>query len=678
MARGLVATISPRHNFTSITTTSFSRVSLINRRISILSLFLRLSPAIQCFCKISVTAFDISSHREAFAKRMAMAGLNPHHRIALGVSGGPDSIALCLLTAHWKANSACDSDSNGYIDGLLAIIVDHGLRTESRDEAKMVSSRVSKLGIRCEIATGDWSNGRPKQGHLQEAARDLRYGIFQEVCVRNQIGVLLIAHHADDQAELFILRLSRNSGVLGLAGMAFTSRLYSALPLSYEDSSKNQGIILVRPLLDLTKEDLYEICKEGNQEWVEDPTNSSQLYARNRIRTTLYNETSRLLNYELQRLISTCRRVRTYVDSVSHTMINHTVRIMDNGYAIIDLKLLDPSNREEICLSKFLASILQFISQRNKPVRGSTSKLLIDYVRTYPCKASLTAAGCYLCPAPGTKGTKVLVCCSVESILASNMEFYTKYLYIGHKQFIPHEVEKNTMEGRCYMEQLVLDPSDKSFLNEFSSDSLLYEARKLNILSEPTYRSIIEMKMCEADHFKSSNIVISSNKTKQIGESDTPYSNLFRPGQSCYFMNRFIVTWSSSNMEVGGRGQHYLECSLCANGNEIAANVRHMIEEDWLYLAQLSKWKKPNAQHYVEESFMETTFSDYAVLSAKQALASLKSIPVAARRALPVLVSPQGLLLSIPSVEFKLCPCLLVSVEFKPRVPLSGGHSSFV
>ncbi|KAL8160085.1 hypothetical protein V2J09_001622 [Rumex salicifolius] len=648
MARGLVATISPRHNFTSIPTTSFSRVSLINRKISILSLFLRLSPAIRCFCKISVTAIDISSHREAFAKRMAMAGLNPHHRIALGVSGGPDSIALCLLTAHWKANSACDSDSNGYIDGLLAIIVDHGLRTESREEAKMVSSRVSKLGISCEIATGDWSNGRPKQGHLQEAARDLRYGIFQEVCVRNQIGVLLIAHHADDQAELFILRLSRNSGVLGLAGMAFTSRLYPALPLSYEDSSKNQGIILVRPLLDLTKEDLYEICKEGNQKWVEDPTNSSQL------------------------------RVRTYVESVSHTMINHTVRIMDNGYAIIDLKLLDPSNREDICLSKFLASILQFISQRNKLVRGSASKLLIDYVRTYPCKASLTAAGCYLCPAPGTKGTKVLVCCSVESILASNMEFYTKYLDIGHKQFIPHEVEQNTMEGMCHMEQLILDPSDKSFLNAFSSDSLLYEARKLNILSEPTYRSIIEMKMCEADHFKSSNVVISSNKTKEIGEFATPYSNLFRPGQSCYFMNRFIVTWSSSNMEVGGGRRHYLECSLCANGNEIAANVRHMIEEDWLYLAQLSKWKKPNSQHYVEESFMETTFSDYAVLSAKQALASLKSTPVAARRALPVLVSPQGLLLSIPSVEFKQCSCLLVSVEFKPRVPLSGGHSSFV
>ncbi|KAL8158577.1 hypothetical protein V2J09_000114, partial [Rumex salicifolius] len=107
-------TISPCHNLTSIATFSFSRLSLSNRRTSILSLFLRLSPAIRCFCKTSVTAINISSRREAFAKRMAMAGLNPHHRIgkflmkmcdlviylALVVSGGPDSIALCLLTAH--------------------------------------------------------------------------------------------------------------------------------------------------------------------------------------------------------------------------------------------------------------------------------------------------------------------------------------------------------------------------------------------------------------------------------------------------------------------------------------------------------------------------------------------------------------------------------------------------
>lgn len=64
---------------------------------------------------------------------------------ALGVSGGPDSIALCVLTAWWK-KAGMKVDNGGFIDGLLAIIVDHGLRAESKYEADVVSNRVSEMG----------------------------------------------------------------------------------------------------------------------------------------------------------------------------------------------------------------------------------------------------------------------------------------------------------------------------------------------------------------------------------------------------------------------------------------------------------------------------------------------------------------------------------------------------
>ena len=67
---------------------------------------------------------------------------------ALGVSGGPDSMALCILTADWKTNGLNTAgESCGLIDGLLAIIVDHGLRAESKDEANIVRHRVSDMGI---------------------------------------------------------------------------------------------------------------------------------------------------------------------------------------------------------------------------------------------------------------------------------------------------------------------------------------------------------------------------------------------------------------------------------------------------------------------------------------------------------------------------------------------------
>ncbi|GJU70679.1 tRNA(Ile)-lysidine synthase, partial [Tanacetum coccineum] len=79
------------------------------------------------------------------------------------------------------------------VDGLLAIIVDHGLHAESKDEVEMVQR------IRCEIAHCEWADGKPKLGYLQEAARDMSYEQLQRICSQHRIGVLLIAHNADDQ-----------------------------------------------------------------------------------------------------------------------------------------------------------------------------------------------------------------------------------------------------------------------------------------------------------------------------------------------------------------------------------------------------------------------------------------------------------------------------------------------
>ncbi|XP_057545624.1 uncharacterized protein LOC130824581 isoform X2 [Amaranthus tricolor] len=297
--------------------TSMSMVNPINLRNGVVSFFFRHHTS-RFFCRCSQSKYSQlpSEFTDTFSKSMQMAALKPHHRIAIGVSGGADSMALCALMAHWKTFSRNSGyDSSGFVEGLLAIIVDHGLRPESKEEAETVSHWVSDMGIRYEIVHCDWPDGQPKVGHLEEDARDLRYKIFQDVCLQNQIGVLLTAHHADDQAELFILRLSRNSGVLGLAGMASTSQLFPKYPYFISNSSDSQGILLVRPLMEFSKEDLYK-----------------------------------------------------------------------HGYAVIDLESLNPSERDDICLSRCLAVILQFISQRHRPVRGSASRLLLDYIRTVPCK----------------------------------------------------------------------------------------------------------------------------------------------------------------------------------------------------------------------------------------------------------------------------------------------------
>ncbi|GMI92745.1 RASPBERRY 3 [Hibiscus trionum] len=643
------------------------------------------STRIFCHCAGSqmVNLVDVASYSEAFSRRMAMAGIKHHNRIALGVSGGPDSMALCVLAANWKTEVQYGIDNTGkFIDGLLAIIVDHGLRPESEDEAKLVGNRVSEMGIRCEIARCDWMNGKPKQGHLQEAARDMRYKIFQDVCMQNQISVLLVAHHADDQAELFILRSSRDSGVLGLAGMAFTSQVFSSHTNLYYKDWINHSVLLVRPLLDFSKEDMYKICQGSNHDWVEDPTNRSPLFARNRIRMSLGNLLSGTFKSELQAVISACRRTRIYVDQICSNLIKQTVTIMDQGYAVIDLKALDPSKIDDICLSKFITLLLQFVSQRQRPTRGSTSKLLLQYFRAIPCKTSLTAAGCYICPAPGSKGAKALVCCSVNCPLPSNAELFHTFSVEEDKRCFSNELEQIIANGKLYSNKLVPDASQVEFL-DMGCESVLDEARKLDIITESTYRSIILLQREEVKHFKPKTDEVASRcESKQESEHVKSFlSEPLLPGQTCYFMNRFIISWKLSkeiDSDVLPQESHSPYC-CCVNRDDMVAKVRTMNDADWLYLAELSK--RPHLDNFESTRLPLTDklrCSDYSRLSANLALKSLKSIPVAARKSIPVLVNEHGQILSIPSIGFKHCPFAMASAVFKPRVPLGGGHSSFL
>ncbi|KAK2397761.1 Adenine nucleotide alpha hydrolase superfamily protein [Trifolium repens] len=652
------------------------------------------SPSQQC-------SIDMSNYRQAFSNRMDMAGIKPHHRIALGVSGGPDSMALCVLTAGWKTSgvNSVGTDSSGFIDGLLAIVVDHGLRAESKEESNVVRNRVSEMGIRCEIANCDWPSGKPKQGQLQEAAREKRYQVFHDICAKHQIGVLLIAHHADDQAELFILRLSRNSGVLGLAGTPFTSQIFPMHAHSFSEVPANQGILLVRPLLEFSKEDMYNICQGGTEEWVEDPTNQSSLFTRNRIRMALNHLSSSGFKYEVQRAISKCRKTRAYVDQVCHSLIHHAVVINHHGYAVIDLQILCPLKIEDICMMKFLSSVLQFVSQRQRQIRGSALKLLMDYIRTFPCKNSITAAGCYLCPDPGSRGSRVLVCCSVDFASPLKMEFFETHSFRQQEYCVANELEKIIEDAKSYANRMVLDASNVHFLDA-NPESVLDEAKRLNIISESTYSNILALQEQETDRFRSKVGVISDLASKQKVEISTTSGKTLQPGQCCYFMDRFILTWKLNDkmdrdvvsdlvdydIDFSEEALNFC-CSSCAVHHDNVLDVRHMIESDWLYLAELSKYPLPgNFTEYEVMSANRNTqmiektapYLNYVSVSAKKALVLLKSIPVAARRSLPVLINQQGKLICIPSVKFRNCPCLMVHVEYKPKIPLGGGHSSFI
>jgi tRNA(Ile)-lysidine synthase len=180
--------------------------------------------------------------------------------ILLAVSGGPDSMALIRLAAAWR-------DAFVAPPRLAAATVDHGLRPEAADEAKKVSEWSSALGVPHKILT--WMGEKPTTG-LQERARAARYRLLFAHMREINATVLATAHHADDQWETVMMRLSRGSGIAGLAGMSRDQELL--------------GGRLVRPLLNLSKAALVRYCHRCGQDYCSDPSNGDPKFARSQWR----------------------------------------------------------------------------------------------------------------------------------------------------------------------------------------------------------------------------------------------------------------------------------------------------------------------------------------------------------------------------------------------------------
>jgi tRNA(Ile)-lysidine synthase len=180
--------------------------------------------------------------------------------IVLGVSGGPDSVALMLLAAEWARGRAARSP-------LYVATVDHGLRKNSRGEAEMVARWAAGLALPHAILV--WDGVKPKS-RIQERAREARYQLLFEYAARIGADHVMTAHHADDQAETILFRLLRGSGVSGLAGMA--------------SASERSGLVLARPLLAHAKADLAAFCESRAHPFFDDPSNDDPVYARTRMR----------------------------------------------------------------------------------------------------------------------------------------------------------------------------------------------------------------------------------------------------------------------------------------------------------------------------------------------------------------------------------------------------------
>jgi tRNA(Ile)-lysidine synthase len=178
--------------------------------------------------------------------------------LAVGVSGGRDSLSLAILAHDWARARG---------GGVLGLIVDHGLRQGSAAEAAMTRDVLARQGIASEVLR--WTGSECGSG-LQAAARDARYDLMFEACRRRGILHLLVGHHAADQAETVAMRMAHKSGADGLAGMA---RLV-----------EHRDVRLLRPLLSVPRSRLTATLQERAISWVEDPSNADPRFERARLR----------------------------------------------------------------------------------------------------------------------------------------------------------------------------------------------------------------------------------------------------------------------------------------------------------------------------------------------------------------------------------------------------------
>jgi tRNA(Ile)-lysidine synthase len=194
------------------------------------------------------------------------SGLDRLPALVLAVSGGPDSVALMWLAARWRQSLKAPPK-------LVAVTVDHALRKESKREAAAVARLARKLGIA--HRTLAWRGVKPATG-LQQAARVARYRLLGGAARAAGAAHVLTAHTLDDQAETVLIRMSRGSGMTGLAAMS----RFAILP-------GDGQVRLVRPLLDIPKARLVATLRAAKIPFTDDPSNRDPRFARARLRSLM-------------------------------------------------------------------------------------------------------------------------------------------------------------------------------------------------------------------------------------------------------------------------------------------------------------------------------------------------------------------------------------------------------
>jgi len=308
----------------------------------------------------------------------------------VAVSGGGDSLALMHLLRDWaKAQRRALP---------IVLTVDHKLQPRSTANARRVLVWAKNAGLKAFVLT--WTGAKP-ESDIEAEARTTRYRLMGDWCKTNGIGALYAGHTRDDQAETFLLRLARGSGLDGLAAMRAVSPYPNAV---YGD------LRIVRPLIDLERDALRADLTARGQEWFEDPMNNDPRFSRVRIRAAL--ETLGVAGLTSARIADAAAhlgRAREALDAVTAAVLRRACRT-EGDTILVEAGALRAAPRE-VGL-RALAQLLMGVSGQSYRPRFERLERLFDAIAEDGLGAGRTLHGCRIAPAPSSMaffGTDTLI-----------------------------------------------------------------------------------------------------------------------------------------------------------------------------------------------------------------------------------------------------------------------------
>ena len=284
---------------------------------------------------------------------MHILGCEAKTALGLAISGGGDSLAMLHLTLEWRKSN----DIKLYI-----ITINHQLRPEATAEARWLQKHCHALNLPCDIRV--WTDA-PSAGNLQQQARQARRVLIADWAQDLGIDTVLLGHTMDDQAETFLMRLARGSGVYGLSAIAPSSH---ACDINWQ-----------RPLLNMRRAALRDYLHRKNVQWLEDPSNNDPRFDRVKMRQAqpMLDE----LGLSVERLAFTAtqlRRARIALNTQLSDQLDKLVR--NTALGALELDTIEFAKLPDELRLRLLGHIMRYINEADFTPRLDALQRLLDAI----------------------------------------------------------------------------------------------------------------------------------------------------------------------------------------------------------------------------------------------------------------------------------------------------------